>query len=62
MTQCGSGHLHTDMEFGIVEVEPIEETSDWVRGPLLVTGLATEAAPLIRYRVSDISNARGIVR
>jgi phenylacetate-CoA ligase len=42
------------MEFGIVEVE-VEETSDqWERGPLLVTGLANYATPLLRYRVGDV--------
>jgi phenylacetate-CoA ligase len=42
------------MEFCIVEVEPAEETDEFVRGPLLVTGLATEATPLLRYRIGDV--------
>jgi phenylacetate-CoA ligase len=54
MTACRLDRLHVDMEFGIVEVEPEEETEDYVRGPLLATGLATEAAPLIRYRIGDV--------
>jgi phenylacetate-CoA ligase len=54
MTECTEGNLHVDMEFGIVEVEVAEETEDWVRGPLLVTGLANEATPLFRYRVGDV--------
>ncbi len=54
MTQCRAGQLHVDMEFCIVEVEVEEETDDWVRGPLLVTGLATEATPFIRYRIGDV--------
>jgi phenylacetate-CoA ligase len=54
MTECDEGKLHVDMEFGIVEVEVEEETDAFVRGPLLVTGFANEATPLIRYRVGDV--------
>lgn len=54
MTACAHDQLHVDMEFGIVEVEPVEETDDWVRGPLLVTGLGVPAAPMIRYRIGDV--------
>lgn len=53
MTGCDAGVLHVDMEFGIVEVEIEEETDDWVRGPLLVTGLGNDATPFIRYRIGD---------
>jgi phenylacetate-CoA ligase len=54
MTACVADRLHVDMEFCIVEVEPFEETDEYVRGPLLVTGLATEATPFLRYRIGDI--------
>jgi phenylacetate-CoA ligase len=54
MFECAQGRLHVDMEFGIVEVEVEEEGEDWERGPLLVTGFANEATPLIRYRVGDV--------
>ena len=54
MTECHAGSLHVDMEFCIVEVEVTEETSDWVSGPLLVTGLAEHATPLFRYRIGDV--------
>jgi len=54
MTGCRAGRLHVDMEFGIVEVEVEEETDDYVRGPLLVTGLANDATPFIRYRIGDV--------
>ena len=53
MTACPENHLHVDMEFCIVEVEAIEECDDWVRGPLLVTGLANDATPWLRYRIGD---------
>jgi phenylacetate-CoA ligase len=54
MTECGLNRKHVDMEFGIVEVDATEETDDSVTGPLLVTGLAQDATPLIRYRVGDV--------
>lgn len=54
MTGCSAGQLHLDMEFGAVEVETMEETDDWVRGPLLVTGFANDATPFIRYRIGDV--------
>jgi phenylacetate-CoA ligase len=55
MTACPAERLHVDMEFCIVEVEPDEETQDYVRGPLLVTGLANNASPFLRYRIGDIA-------
>ena len=54
MTECPEQRLHVDMEFCIVEVEPVEETGESVTGPLLITGLAHHATPLIRYRIGDV--------
>jgi phenylacetate-CoA ligase len=54
MGACAQGRLHVDMEYCIVEVEPVEETEEWVRGPLLVTGLGNEALPFLRYRIGDV--------
>jgi len=54
MTECDAKRLHVDMEFCIVEVEVEEETADFVRGPLLITGLAAEATPRLRYRIGDV--------
>jgi len=54
MTGCEEQNLHVDMEFCIVEVEPMEETDEYVRGPLLVTGLANDATPFLRYRIGDV--------
>jgi phenylacetate-CoA ligase len=58
MTACARNRLHVDMEFGIVEVEPVEESPEFVRGPLVVTGLATDATPFLRYRVGDVGTRR----
>lgn len=54
MTECQENRLHVDMEFCIVEIERTEETSEAETGPLLVTGLATDATPFIRYRIGDV--------
>jgi len=54
MTACAQNRLHVDMEFCIVEVEVQEETDEYVRGPLLVTGLGNDAAPMFRYRIGDV--------
>jgi phenylacetate-CoA ligase len=54
MTECPRRRLHVDMEFCLVEVEVEEQTQDWVRGPLVVTGFANEATPFLRYRVGDV--------
>ena len=54
MTECSEHRLHVDMEFCVVEVEPTFETEEYVRGPLLVTGFANDATPLLRYRIGDI--------
>jgi phenylacetate-CoA ligase len=53
MTACPEDRLHVDMEFCIVEVEVQEETDDWERGQLLVTGLGNDATPFLRYRIGD---------
>ena len=46
---CLSGDFnapHVDMEFCIVEVEVTEETDEYERGPLLITGLSHDATPM----------------
>lgn len=54
MTECEIGRLHVDMEFCLVEVETTEETEEYERGSLLVTGLAPSATPFLRYRIGDV--------
>ena len=54
MTECQAGNLHVDMEYCIVEVEVEEETDEYERGPLLVTGLSNNATPFLRYRIGDV--------
>lgn len=54
MTACRLNRLHVDMEFCIVEVEVDESNDEFERGPLLVTGLAADATPWLRYRIGDV--------
>jgi len=54
MTACSQGNLHVDMEYCIAEVEVEEETDEYVRGPLIVTGLSNNATPFLRYRIGDV--------
>lgn len=54
MTACRLNRLHVDMEYCIVEVELEEETDEYVRGPLLVTGLGNDVIPFLRYRIGDV--------
>jgi len=54
MTACRLGNLHVDMEYCVVEVEAEEETDEYVRGPLIVTGFGNDATPFLRYRIGDV--------
>jgi phenylacetate-CoA ligase len=55
MTQCSHDRLHLDEEFGLAELEVRERGPDWERGSLLVTGLANDAMPFLRYRIGDVA-------
>jgi phenylacetate-CoA ligase len=54
MTECEERRMHVDMEFGIVELQVDEETPEYERGRLIVTGFANDATPFIRYQVGDV--------
>ena len=54
MTECLEGNLHVDMEYCIVEVEVDEETEEYERGGLIVTGLSNDVTPFLRYRIGDV--------
>lgn len=56
--QCPAGSYHVDTEFCAVEIEPHEETDEWVRGEVIATGFANRAMPLLRYRTGDIATLR----
>ena len=56
--QCPEGGYHVDTEFGVIEIDPFDETDDWVRGEVIATGFANRAMPLIRYRTGDVATLR----
>jgi len=53
--QCPAGSYHVDTEFCAVEIDPHEESEDWVRGEVIATGFANRAMPLLRYRTGDVA-------
>ena len=53
--QCPEGRYHVDTEFCVLEIDPHEETEDWVRGEVISTGFANRAMPFLRYRTGDIA-------
>ncbi len=56
--QCPEGRYHVDTEFGAVEIDPHEETEEWVRGEVIATGFGNRVMPLIRYRTGDVATLR----
>ena len=56
--QCPEGRYHVDTEFGVVEIDPHEETEEWVRGEVVATGFANRAMPFLRYRTGDVATLR----
>ena len=56
--QCPEGSYHVDTEFCVLEIDPEEETDDWVRGEVIATGFANRAMPFIRYRTGDVATLR----
>jgi phenylacetate-CoA ligase len=56
--QCPEGGYHVDTEFCAVEIDPHEETDEWVRGEVISTGFANRAMPFLRYRTGDVATLR----
>jgi phenylacetate-CoA ligase len=55
-TECASGNLHVNTDFGIVEIvdDGGETLPPGKEGRIICTGLLNEAQPLIRYDLGDI--------
>lgn len=55
ITQCPKGTMHINPEFGIVEV--VDDDGNTLpigkEGQILLTGLANDAMPLVRYQIGD---------
>ena len=58
VSQCPQGSYHIDTELCALEIDPIEETEDWVRGEVIATGFSNRAMPLLRYRTGDVATLR----
>ncbi|UCC29052.1 MAG: phenylacetate--CoA ligase family protein [Phycisphaerales bacterium] len=51
--ECEHGNRHAQMDYGVVEYEPIGFEGDQLLAELICTGLIPRAVPRIRYRVGD---------
>ena len=51
--ECEYGNRHVQMEYGIVEWEPIGREGDWLLAEMICTGFIPHAAPFVRYRIGD---------
>ncbi len=54
ITEYECGHLHVDMDYGVIELWPVSEEDGLVRAEVVATTLHNLAWPLIRYRVGDL--------
>jgi phenylacetate-CoA ligase len=52
--QCEFGNHHPQMDYGIIEYEPIEYQGDYILAEIVCTGFIPFASPLIRYRIGDL--------
>ena len=54
ITERACGHLHEDLDYGVIELLPIGREGRHVRAEIVCTSLYNRAWPLIRYRVGDL--------
>ncbi len=53
IAECEEGNRHVQMDYGLVEYEPIGHEDGQLLAEIICTGLIARTAPLIRYRVGD---------
>ncbi|HEX3007986.1 MAG TPA: hypothetical protein VHO90_10260 [Bacteroidales bacterium] len=51
--QCEHGNHHAQMDYGVVEYEPIGHEGNYLLAELICTSFIPHASPLIRYRIGD---------
>jgi phenylacetate-CoA ligase len=51
--ECEHGNHHAQMDYGLIEYEPIAHEGRLLLAEIICTGFIPRAAPLIRYRVGD---------
>ena len=54
ITEYDCGHLHYDMDYGVIEFLPYDRDPDGQVAEIVCTGFANPAWPLIRYQVGDL--------
>ncbi|MDB6027988.1 MAG: phenylacetate--CoA ligase family protein [Verrucomicrobiales bacterium] len=57
-TECECGHLHANLDFGILEIvdDDGQPMPPGVDGRVLCTGLLNHTQPLIRYEIGDVAS------
>ncbi|HUU22181.1 MAG TPA: hypothetical protein VM389_06555, partial [Phycisphaerae bacterium] len=53
IAECEAGNYHQQMDYGVIEYEPIDREGDLLLAEIICTGFIPRAAPLVRYRVGD---------
>ena len=53
IVECPAGNHHVQMDYGVVEYEPIGREGDLLLAEIICTGFIPHAGPLIRYRIGD---------
>ena len=51
--ECEHGNRHAQMDYGVIEYEPIGREGRYLVAEIICTGFIPQAAPLIRYRIGD---------
>ena len=55
ISECPCGHMHYDMDYGIIEFVEIGRVDGLVKAEMVCTGFYNFAWPMIRYRVGDVA-------
>lgn len=55
ITEYPCGHMHVDMDYGVVELHPVGEEDGLVLAEIIGTGFHNREWPLIRYRTGDLA-------
>ncbi|MCX7590716.1 MAG: hypothetical protein N2255_03715, partial [Kiritimatiellae bacterium] len=53
ITECEHGNYHAQMEYGVIEYEPVGRENGFEVAEIVCTGLIPRASPLVRYRIGD---------
>ncbi len=51
--ECPEGNHHVQMDYGVVEFEPVAREGEYLLAEIICTSFILHAAPLVRYRIGD---------